>query len=151
MDILKYKGYEGTSEIDMERCVCRGKVLFINDLVTYETDSPKKLRQEFEAAVDDYLETCEFLERDPKKPLKGKFNVRISPSLHKEAVTRALRDSTSLNDIVAKSIDTYIHGVQDVNHNITIEVKGTSDGVETLMAMASSETQWLAPEQRYEQ
>jgi hypothetical protein len=35
MDILKYKDYEGTAELDMSRGVCRGKILFINDLVTY--------------------------------------------------------------------------------------------------------------------
>ncbi len=57
MDILKYKGYEGTSELDMEQKVCRGKILFINDLVTYKAESPKELHQEFESAVDDYLET----------------------------------------------------------------------------------------------
>ena len=34
MDILKYKDYEGTAELDMSRGVCRGKILFINDLVT---------------------------------------------------------------------------------------------------------------------
>ena len=33
MNILNYKGYEGTAEIDMESRICRGKILFINDLV----------------------------------------------------------------------------------------------------------------------
>ena len=40
----------------MTRSVCRGKILFIDDLVTYEAASPAKLQKEFEAAVDDYLE-----------------------------------------------------------------------------------------------
>ena len=56
MDILKYKDYEGTAELDMSRGVCRGKILFINDLVTYEAASPADLQREFEAAVDDYLD-----------------------------------------------------------------------------------------------
>lgn len=58
MDILKYKDYEGTAELDMTRGVCRGKILFIADLVTYESESPAGLQKEFESAVDDYLETC---------------------------------------------------------------------------------------------
>lgn len=70
MEILKYKDYEGTAEIDMIRLVCRGKVLFIDDLVTYEASTPAELQTEFEAAVDDYLETCIDLGRDPQKPLK---------------------------------------------------------------------------------
>ncbi len=61
MDVLKYKDYEGTAELDMERKVCRGKILFIDDLVTYEADTPAKLQHEFEAAVDDYIETCSSL------------------------------------------------------------------------------------------
>lgn len=142
MDILKYKGYEGTSELDMEQGVCRGKILFINDLVTYKTDSPKELQQEFELAVDDYLETCDFLDRKPQKPLKGQFNVRIEPLLHKGATVRALEENTTLNDIVCKSIDSYLNGTQDINHNITIEVSGNEDAIKTFATTASTETTW---------
>ncbi len=110
MDILKYNGYEGTSELDMDRCICRGKILFIDDLVTYEADSPKDLQVEFEAAVDDYLETCKELGREPKKPLKGQFNVRVSPELHKKAVLRAMQDGTYLNDVTAKALEGYVNG-----------------------------------------
>ena len=39
MNILKYKDFEGSAELDMERQVCRGKLLFIDDLVTYEAAS----------------------------------------------------------------------------------------------------------------
>jgi predicted HicB family RNase H-like nuclease len=76
MNILKYNDYEGTAEIDMSRQVCRGKILFIDDLVTYEAASPAELQHAFEAAVDDYLETCAALGRAPRKPLRGSFNVR---------------------------------------------------------------------------
>ncbi len=58
MNILKYKNYEGTAERDLERSVCRGKILFIDDLVTYEAQFSAQLQAEFEAAVDDYLATC---------------------------------------------------------------------------------------------
>lgn len=69
-----YKGYEGTADMDMERQVCRGKILFIDDVVTYEADSPRGLQQEFEAAVDDYIETCALVGKEPQKPMKGQFN-----------------------------------------------------------------------------
>lgn len=115
MDILKYKDYEGTAELDMARGVCRGKILFITDLVTYEAALPTQLQSEFEAAVDDYLATCEELKRDPKKSLKGQFNVRIPPELHRNATLRAIRDTTSLNEVVVKALDAYLNG-HDVNH-----------------------------------
>lgn len=115
MNILKYKDYEGTAELDMSRKVCRGKILFINDLVTYEAADPSKLQDEFEAAVEDYLETCKELGRQPQKSLKGQFNVRVSSELHKASVLRAIADKTSLNDVTTKALELYVLKV-DVNH-----------------------------------
>lgn len=109
MDILKYKDYEGTAELDMVRRVCRGKILFIDDLVTYEAASPTELQTEFEAAVDDYLDTCAALGRAPKKPLRGQFNVRIPPALHKAAALRALADNVSLNDVAVRALDEFVN------------------------------------------
>ena len=116
MDLLKYKDYEGTAELDMTRGVCRGKILFINDLVTYEAAQPSELQKEFEAAVDDYVETCEDLGREPQKSLKGQFNVRIPQELHKAAVLRSVTDSVSLNDVVVRALDAYINDRVDINH-----------------------------------
>lgn len=116
MDILKYKDYEGTAELDMVRGVCRGKILFINDLVTYEAAQPSKLQKEFEAAVDDYVETCADLGREPQKSLKGQFNVRIPQELHRTSTLRALTDGVSLNDVVVRALDAYINVRVDINH-----------------------------------
>ena len=110
MDILNYKGYEGTVDIDMSRHVCRGKILFISDLVTYEAPSPAELQKEFESAVDDYIETCKILGREPQKPLKGQFNVRIPPVLHKKAAMQALAENVSLNDVVVRALETFVNG-----------------------------------------
>ncbi|HET6628347.1 MAG TPA: type II toxin-antitoxin system HicB family antitoxin [Woeseiaceae bacterium] len=106
--MLKYKGYEGTAEVDMSRGVCRGKILFINDLVTYEAATPGDLGREFESAVDNYLETCVALGREPAKPFKGLFNVRVSPEVHRAAALRAAEDGISLNDVVVKALDAYL-------------------------------------------
>src|SRR5450759_3500625 len=108
VDILKYKDYEGTAELDMTRQVCRGKILFIDDLVTYEAASPAELQKEFEEAVDDYIQTCANLKREPQKPLKGQFNVRVPPALHKAAALRALADNVSLNDVVVRALDAFV-------------------------------------------
>ena len=116
MDILKYKDYEGTAELDMARGVCRGRILFINDLVTYETSQPLELQKEFEAAVDDYIETCADLGREPQKSLKGQFNVRIPQELHKALTLRALTEGASLNDVVVRALDAYINARADINH-----------------------------------
>lgn len=137
MEILKYKDYEGTAEIDVTRLVCRGKILFIDDLVTYEAISPADLQKEFQAAVDDYIETCALLSREPKKPLRGQFNVRIPPVLHKEAVLRAVTDGVSLNDVVVRSLDAFLHVKADVNHNVRVTVEMPEDSIMTRTATSS--------------
>ena len=110
MDILKYKDYEGTAELDVSRGICRGKILFIDDLVTYESKIPAKLQKEFEAAVDDYLVACAAVGKEPQRPLRGLFNVRIAPALHRAATLRAVADRVSLNEIVGRALDAFVNG-----------------------------------------
>ncbi|MDR3629354.1 MAG: type II toxin-antitoxin system HicB family antitoxin [Desulfocapsaceae bacterium] len=115
MDTINYKGYEGTAEIDMDRSVCRGKIRFIQDLITYQADTPKDLKRAFEEAVEDYLETCEALGREPQKPLKGQFNVRISPELHHAATIKAYKEGITLNALVGRAIEVFVNGHEEVN------------------------------------
>jgi predicted HicB family RNase H-like nuclease len=110
MDLLKYKDYEGTAELDMARRVCRGRILFIDDVVTYEAASPQFLQQEFEAAVDDYLKTCVRVGKKPQRPFKGLFNVRVPAQLHRSAALRATRDGVSLNEVVVSALTSYLQG-----------------------------------------
>ncbi len=109
MPTLQYKDFEGSAEIDTETLVCRGKILYIDDLVTYEANSPANLVQEFHAAVDDYLETCAQIGKSPQKQCKGQFNVRITPELHRQAQRRATVDETSLNAVVASALNRYLY------------------------------------------
>lgn len=104
MNTLSYKGFEGSAEIDTELDVCRGKLLFIPDLVTYEAPSAAELKTEFEAAVDDYLDTCRELGREPHRPYKGSFNVRVEPEMHRDAVLYAARKGSKLNDVVVQGL-----------------------------------------------
>jgi predicted HicB family RNase H-like nuclease len=147
MDILKYKDYEGTAELDMERGVCRGKVLFINDLVTYEAATPKELQHEFEAAVDDYLETCKEVGKEPDKTFKGLFNVRVKPELHRAAALYALAHGTSLNGVVECALEVFLGGHGEVTHNHkhthTLTWKPTDKGeVATVQTVGSAEPSW---------
>jgi len=65
---FQYKGYFGTAEVNVVDNILFGKLLFINDIVTYVADSPEKLKVAFEEAVDDYLQTCAELGDEPNAP-----------------------------------------------------------------------------------
>lgn len=142
MDIIKYKGYEGTAELDMSRQVCRGKILFIDDLVTYESDSPSELQNEFKSAVEDYLDTCKTLGKKPQKPIKGQFNVRIPPTLHKSAALRAVQDNMKLNEVVVRALDYFLNARPEINHTVRVIVEGAEWSGNNIMVGQSEQPVW---------
>lgn len=114
MNILEHMGYHGTVEVDMDRGVLHGKILFIADLVTYTAQAPNELKQEFEAAINDYLQTCAELGREPMQPASGSFNVRTGPDRHRAAQIRATADGVSLNEVMLRALDCYLHQSREV-------------------------------------
>lgn len=109
-NIFDYKGYHTTIEFDAETFLLRGKIEGINDFVNFESDDPKKIEQEFHAAVDDYLEFCQSVGKEPDKEYKGSFNVRIQPEMHKKLAALASKNGESLNTTVEKAIQAYVEG-----------------------------------------
>ena len=56
---LEYQGFYGTVEYSNEDGVFHGKIISINDLVTFEGDSITSLKDNFVQAVEDYFALCE--------------------------------------------------------------------------------------------
>lgn len=102
--MLTYNGYNGTVEYSHPDKVLFGKLFGINDLVTYEGTSVDELYTAFQESVDDYIETCRQLGKEPQKVFRGSFNVRIDPELHKRAAYEAGVLGQSLNEFVESSI-----------------------------------------------
>lgn len=143
MGTISYNGYEGTAEYDSDREVFRGKILFINDLVTYQAGDAKGLKAAFKEAVDDYLETCAEIGREPQKPFNGTFNVRISPERHRQAAVRAAREGTSLNDVVSKALDTYLNGAQEIHNHVSIHVESNPE-MKPLQSTSGEVKNWVS-------
>lgn len=104
-NILKYKDYIGSVEFSAEDDCFFGKIVGIDDLVTFEGNSTKELKVAFEEAVDDYIETCTALGKPLMKSYKGSFNVRIRPELHRNAALYASMHNQSLNSFIAEAIE----------------------------------------------
>ena len=117
-DILQYKGYYASVHFSADDDVFFGKLLGIDDLVNFEGASVKELKKAFHEAVDDYLETCKELDKEPNKTYKGSFNVRISTDLHKAAAVFASVHNISLNDFVKTAIDYALQHKEDVNKRL---------------------------------
>ncbi len=103
-DTLKYKNYSSTIHFSAEDEVFHGKIIGINDLITFEGQSVTELKVAFKDAVDDYLETCNALNKQPEKTYKGSFNVRVPQDVHKKAVLLAAQKNLTLNEFMKAAI-----------------------------------------------
>lgn len=107
-NIIEYKGYYAKIEYSVEDQVLFGKIEGIRDLVNFESDSANDIEKEFQKAVDDYLDFCKSVGKNPDKPYKGTFNVRISPNLHKKIAEMAFQRNMSLNSWVEEALNEHI-------------------------------------------
>lgn len=106
---LKYKNYVGSVDYDLtEKCLF-GKILFIDDLVTYEGNTIDELEKAFCSMVDDYLETCKEIGKEPQKAYSGTFNIRTTPEIHQALAEIAKIQKSSLNNLIATIFYTFIN------------------------------------------
>ncbi|MDR1850088.1 MAG: type II toxin-antitoxin system HicB family antitoxin [Zoogloeaceae bacterium] len=108
MNTMMHKGYAARVEYSEEDQCLVGHIAGIRDVIGFHAESVAELRVAFEEAVDDYLETCEKLGREPNHPYSGQFRLRLSPELHARAAMVAETQGKSLNTWVAEMIE---HGV----------------------------------------
>ncbi len=107
-NLLKYKDFCGTVEYSADDDLLYGQVIGINGLISYEGDSLASLKNDFENAVDDYLEMCLAAGVMPEHSYKGDINVHISPELHRNLLSFAASHNQSVNMAVENAIKAYV-------------------------------------------
>lgn len=95
--MLTYKGYTAKVEIDTEAGLLHGRVVDINDTITFEGKTVDDIRQEFHTSVDRYLEFCNELGQQPDKPFSGKLPFRTTPDVHRAIYLAAMQMDKSIN------------------------------------------------------
>lgn len=103
MTTLRYKDFQGSVEFEDDTLVVT--ILHIEDLITATCERASEAQAVFEELVEDYLETCAAVGKEPCKPFKGSFNVRVSPALHRAAAIAAREAGQTLNGWVAGAIE----------------------------------------------
>ena len=104
-NLLKYRGYLGAVEFDARDSVLRGRVVNIDDIVTFQAPDAASVAAEFRASVDDYLEQCAELGQDPDRPASGRVTVRMKPQTHRALLAHAKAHHRSLNRQITKILD----------------------------------------------
>jgi len=102
MNTMTFKGYAARIEYSDEDSCFVGHIAGIKDVIGFHADSVKELRKAFKDAVDDYLATCEKVNRAPLKPYSGKMMLRVPPEVHARAAMMAEAHKMSLNQWAAE-------------------------------------------------
>lgn len=103
--MLEYKGYHASVEYDAEDNILVGEVFGITDSLNFHGTSVTELREMFEQCIDNYLDLCAKINKNPDKEFRGTFNVRIPPEMHKKAALAATKQKITLNQYVMRAID----------------------------------------------
>ena len=102
MNTMIYKGYTARVEFDGRDNILVGHIADIDDIIGFHGESIAEVRQAFEEAVDDYLEACARINREPDKPASGRLMLRVDPAIHAAAIKAAKRQGFSLNKWAAQ-------------------------------------------------
>ena len=104
--MMEYKGYLATVEFDESAEILHGRVANSGSypIATFEATDAKRLREEFERSVDEYLAWCEEDGVEPRKPYSGKLNLRLGSELHAAVASAAMREHVSINSWIVRTL-----------------------------------------------
>ena len=105
MNMMTCKGYSARIDYDDEDGILVGRIAGIRDGVGFHADNIEDLKVAFEEAVDDYLETCARVGKEPQKAYSGKMMFRVDPETHRKAALAAELSGKSLNQWAEEVID----------------------------------------------
>ena len=94
---MQYRGYTASMSFDVDDKIIVGRVLDIDDIVTFHGASVAEFEAHFHTVVDDYIAACQALGSEPERPASGRLMLRVSPQVHAASLKAAALSGTSLN------------------------------------------------------
>lgn len=93
---MSHKGYAAAVEFDGDDEIFVGRIVGIDDMISFHAASVEELKAAFHEAVDDYIATCEKIGKRPQKAYSGSLMVRVDPAVHARAAQAAELSGKSL-------------------------------------------------------
>ena len=93
---------------DEEDKIFVGEVFGVTDSLNFHGCSISELEESFHNCIDNYINLCAQIGKEPEKEFSGSFNVRTTPALHKEASEYAAENGITLNQVVSKAIEVFL-------------------------------------------
>ena len=121
--MLEYKGYHADIKFDADDEIFIGEVFGIADSLNFHGQSVSEIKEMFHQSIDNYLQLCKEIGKDPEKEFKGTFNVRISSENHKRAALAARKKNITLNQFVSNAIQHELNKENDLSTNWKLILK----------------------------
>ncbi len=102
--MLEYRGYHAAISYDADDELFVGEVFGIVDSLNFHGSSIDELKQKFADCIENYLDVCKQIGKEPEKEFKGSFNVRIPSELHRQIATLAAQQKITLNQYVVNAL-----------------------------------------------
>ena len=112
--MMEYKGYFGIVEYDAQAKIFHGDIINTRDIITFQGTTVKEIEQAFEDSINDYIAWCKEEGVEPERPYSGKFNIRLSPELHRQVAVIARKKNMSLNSFVERALENEIALLREV-------------------------------------
>ncbi len=102
--MLEYRGYHAAISYDADDELFVGEVFGIVDSLSFHGSSIDELKQKFADCIENYLDVCKQIGKEPEKEFKGSFNVRIPSELHRQIAMLAAQQKITLNQYVVNAL-----------------------------------------------
>ena len=74
-------------------------------ILFFHGTSVNELSESFHNCIENYLDHCAEVGKEPEKEFKGCFNVRLKPEQHKKIALCAASEGITINQFVSRAID----------------------------------------------
>lgn len=145
MNKLEYKGYIAEVEYSVEDQALIGTIIGLNDTLAFDCESVTEIEKSFHDLVDDYLDMCKRVGKEPEKTYKGSFNVRVSPEIHKQAAKKAKLEGKTLNEFVSESIQKNINGYMPAENQFSFVLQQYQSIINTLRSSSANNIERFIP------
>ena len=108
MEHLTYRGYTASISYDKKDKVFVGKVLDLEDEITFEEENAKKIEQTMKETIDAHLVFCQENGFIAAKPFSGRFSVRTSSEIHKRIFLEAAGKGLTINKWLEQFINIHL-------------------------------------------
>jgi len=97
-NVLRHNGYQARVDFDADDRIFVGRIVGIDDIVTFHADTVEGLIEAFKESLEDYIETCAKIGKSPERSYSGTVYLRVSEATHANAAKAAELAGKSLNE-----------------------------------------------------